>query len=130
VNPYFLALETVLKIHGESLARFGGLDGIRDQGLLESAIAAPQATFGGVFLHEDLFAMAAAYLFSIVKNHAFLDGNKRTGLGCALAFLDVNGITLEDPTPLLYDATMGVAEGKLDKDGLAMLLRQLARKTD
>ena len=83
------------------------------------------ASFGGVYLHEDLFAMAAAYLFHIVKNHPFVDGNKRPGLGAALAFLDGNGVSIEDPTPLVYEATMAVAEGRLDKNGLATLLREL-----
>lgn len=123
----FLTLETVLLIHQEALACFGGLDGIRDYELLESAIEQPRATFGGQFLHEDAFAMAAAYLFHLVKNHPFLDGNKRTGLAAALAFLDVNGVTLDCPTPELYEATLAVADGRLDKAGLAERLRELAR---
>ncbi len=75
----FLTLEDVLEIHALQLARYGGADGLRDPGLLESALAQPQASFGGDFVHESLFAMAAAYLFHIVSNHAFVDGNKRTG---------------------------------------------------
>ena len=122
----FLSVPTVVRIHEESLARFGGSEGVRDQGLLESAVAQAIASFGGVYLHEDLFAMAAAYLFHIVKNHQFVDGNKRAGLGAALAFLAGNGVSIEDPTPLLYEATMAVAEGRLDKKGLATLLRKVA----
>jgi death on curing protein len=83
------------------------------------------AAFGGEFLHEDLFAMAAAYLFHIVSNHPFIDGNKRTGLAAALIFLEINGHPIEKSGPLLYDATMAVAEGQLDKDRLADLFRSL-----
>jgi death-on-curing protein len=126
MNVQFLAVATVLRIHELSLARFGGAAGIRDRDLLESALAQPRATFGGPFLHEDLFAMAAAYLFHLVKNHPFVDGNKRTGLGVALAFLDVHGVSLEEPTPLLYDTTIAVAEGRPGKRDVADLFRQLA----
>jgi len=78
MSPEFLAIEDVLDIHALQLARYGGPDGLRDQGLLESALAQPQATFGGGFVHDGLFPMAAAYLFHIVSNHPFIDGNKRT----------------------------------------------------
>ncbi len=121
-----LSVPTVLKIHEESLTRFGGSPGVRDRALLESAVTQARATFGGVFLHEDVFAMAAAYLFHIVRNHPFVDGNKRAGLGAALAFLDGNGVSIDRPTPLLYDATIAVAEGRLDKKGLAERCRSLA----
>ncbi|HEV3168336.1 MAG TPA: type II toxin-antitoxin system death-on-curing family toxin [Isosphaeraceae bacterium] len=124
--PEFLNTEDVLSIHAEQLELFGGLAGLRDPSLLESALAQPIATFGGEFLHENLFAMGAAYLFHIVKNHPFLDGNKRTGYICALTFLAINGVTIDQPNPLLYDATMSVAEGRLDKSGLEALLRQIA----
>jgi death-on-curing protein len=124
----FLSVPTFVRIHEESLALFGGSAGVRDQALLESAVAQSMATFGGVYLHEDIFAMAAAYLFPIVKNHPFVDGNKRAGLGAALAFLDGNGVSIEDPTPLLYEATMAVAEGRLDEVGLATLLRDLSNE--
>lgn len=84
------------------------------------------ATFGGQYLHDGLFMMAAAYLFHLVKNHPFVDGNKRVGLAAALSFLDVNGVALEAPATRLYDATIAVAEGQLDKEGLADLFRELA----
>ncbi len=85
------------------------------------------ATFGNQFLHEDLFAMAAAYVFHIVKNHPFVDGNKRTGLATGLAFLDAHGIKVVR-TLALYDMTIAVAEGKLDKIGIAEILRRLVKK--
>lgn len=93
--PEFLDFEDVLELHTLQLARYGGAEGVRDQGLLESALAQPLATFDGEFVHADLFAMAAAYLFHIVRNHPFMDGNKRTGLLAALVFLDLNGISIE-----------------------------------
>ncbi len=96
------------------------------RGLLDSAVAQASVGFGGEFLHEDTAAMAAAYLFSIVKNHPFVDGNKRTGLVAALTFLGLNGIAIDHSSDLLYDATMAVAEGSLAKEGLAALLRRLS----
>ena len=77
-EPQFLTLEDVLVIHEEQLNAFGGLDGIRDQGLLESAVMMPQASFGGEYLHSSIFEMASAYAFHIAENQPFLDGNKRT----------------------------------------------------
>ena len=74
--PVLLTLDEVLEIHRDQLARYGGSQGIRDLGLLQSALAQPPATFGGQFLHADLFETAAAYLLHIVQNHPFVDGNK------------------------------------------------------
>jgi len=121
----FLTLDEVLKIHEKEVIRYGGLAGLRDQALLESALAQPQATFGGEFLHEDLFAMAAAYLYHIVKNHPFLDGNKRTGLIVALTFLAINGLPIPTASDQLYEATLGTAAGLVTKDDLTALLRHL-----
>ena len=115
MNPEFLDLEDVLEVHALQLARFGGGTGLRDHGLLESAVAQPRATFAGEFVHDNLFAMAAAYLFHIVSNHPFVDGNKRTVLLAALVFLDVNGIAVVHHTDELYELTMAVAEGRADK---------------
>jgi len=126
VDPEFLLVEDVL-LHEEQLARYGGGAGLRDVGALESAVAMPRATFGGDFVHEDLHAMAAAYAFHIAQNQPFIDGNKRTGLAAALVFLDLNGIEVRDPQGRLYQAMLDIAERKLDKSGLAVLLRQLSR---
>lgn len=87
-------------------------------------VAQPAASFGGTYLHEDVHAMAAAYLFHIVQNHPFVDGNKRTGYITALAFLELNGV----PAPFsdaLYDLTMAVASGGLTKDLVTARLRAL-----
>jgi death-on-curing protein len=118
----FLGLETVLRFHAMSLELYGGAGGIRDRGLLESAIAQPLATFGGEYLHTDVFEMAAAYLFHVVENHPFVDGNKRTGLFCALAFLEANDVPT-DTTHDLYELVISVAEGKLSKQEIAKAFR-------
>jgi len=125
-EPEFLTVEDVLQIHDEQLAAYGGAAGVRDQALLESAVGTPQASFGGAYLHEDLSHMAAAYAFHIAQNQPFLDGNKRTGLVAALVFLDLNGVVVLDPHERLYDAQIAVAERRMDKEGLARLLRELA----
>jgi death-on-curing protein len=125
-DPVFLDVEDVLLIHEEQLPSYGGSAGIRDRGLLESAVAMPRATAGGEFAHEDVFAMAAAYAFHIAQNQPFVDGNKRTGLLAAIVFLDLNGVRIADPDGRLYDAMIGIAERRLDKPGLSALLRALA----
>ena len=126
MNVVFPSLAEILKLHADSLKRYGGADGIRDRDLLESALAQPLASFGGRLLHEDVFLMAAAYLFHLVKNHAFVDGNKRAGLAAALAFLDVNGVTIDRGTQELFEMTIAVAEGRLTKDQIAEIFRRLA----
>ena len=125
-DPLFLTVEEVLALHADQIRRFGGSDGIRDLGALESAVATPAATFDGDFLHADLFQMAAAYAFHIAENQPFIDGNKRTGLNAALVFLDVNGWIVSDADMRLFDAMMALSSGTLDKRGLAELLRELA----
>jgi death-on-curing protein len=95
--------------------------------LLESAIAQPMASFGGVLLHRDLFEMAAAYLFHIVKNHPFVDGNKRAGAAAALAFLEINDVEFELPEGMLYDITIATARGQMDKTQIADVFRKYAR---
>jgi death-on-curing protein len=84
VTPLFLSLERVLRIHRSMIEQYGGEEGIRDAGLLHFAIAVPQASFGGEYLHADLFEMAAAYLYHIVQNHPFIDGNIRTMTGYSI----------------------------------------------
>lgn len=124
-DPDFSTVEDVLVLHEELLARYGGADGVRDPGGLDSAVAMPRATFGGEFVHEGLFGMAAAYAFHVAQNQPFVDGNKRTGLAAALVFFDLNGITIADPEGRLHTAMIEFAERRLDKDGFAELLREL-----
>jgi death on curing protein len=127
MNPDFLTLEDVLDIHPQQLARFGGGEGLREQGLLESAVAQPQASFGGQFMHADVWEMAAAYLFHVVSNHPFVDGNKRVGLLAALVFLELNGVSLTHGSEELYELTMAVAAGQKTKPEVTAELRRLAR---
>src|SRR5947208_1858403 len=87
--PEFLTLHEVLGIHANQIELYGGSLGIRDQGLLEAALAQPEATFGGDYLHHDIYEMAAAYLFHLVQNHPFIDGNKRVGTVAATVVLTV-----------------------------------------
>ena len=123
----FLTLEVVLALHQRQLERFGGGAGLRDRALLESAVAQPQASSGGEYAHQGVFAMAAAYLFHIVSNHPFVDGNKRAGLLAAQVFLDLNGTTLDQPAEDFYELTMGVAAGRVDKATVAVELERLAK---
>jgi death on curing protein len=90
-EPVFLSLDEVLEIHEQQIDRYGGSPGLRDAAGLESAVATPQATFGGEYLHTSIPAMAAAYLFHLCQNHAFIDGNKRVGANAAITFLLING---------------------------------------
>jgi death on curing protein len=127
MTPEFLDVDDVLDRHALQLEAYGGLEGVRDMGLLESAVAQPSMTLGGEFLHDGLFAMAAAYLYHIVRNHPFLDGNKRTGLDAATVFLDLNGFVIDEvANERLVDATLAVAEGRMTKDVLAALLAELS----
>ena len=98
IDPIFLSVDDVLSLHADQLARYGGLPGVRDAGGLEAAVEMPRATFGGEYLHADLFSMAAAYAFHIAESQAFVDGNKRAGLNAALVFLLMNGWYVSDPT--------------------------------
>ncbi|OGR04448.1 MAG: death-on-curing protein [Deltaproteobacteria bacterium RIFOXYA12_FULL_61_11] len=129
MNPEFLTVDDVLELHAMQLSRFGGAAGLRDRGLLESAVAQPQATFSGNLVHDDLFEQAAAYLFHLVCNHPFVDGNKRTGLLAALVFLELNGIVMEHNSQQLYDLTISVAEGRTSKAEVVGMLRRIAAHT-
>lgn len=128
--PRFLTLSEVLTILRDQITRYGGEFGVRDIGLVSSAIAVPQATFEGRHLHADLCEMAAAYAFHLCGNHPFVDGNKRVGLASALVFLDLNGVTIADPDDRLYPLMMSVASGGAQKPEIAAVLRQLASGDD
>ena len=122
----FLTLSEVLTILRDQITRYGGEFGVRDLGLLSSAIAVPQAAFAGQALHDNLHAMAAAYAFHICQNDPFVDGNKRVALATALVFLDINGVTIYDPTGRLYDMMMAVAQSRIGKSEIATLFRELS----
>ena len=124
MEPDFLSVADVRLIHRDQLARYGGAPGVRTPELLESAVAMPTASFGGEFLHEDLAAMAAAYLWHLVCDHPFVDGNKRTGLVAAVVFLALNGQTLAAPEDDLEALVWSVARGERDKAQVATFLRR------
>jgi len=126
----FLSVDDVLVLHERQLERYGGAAEVRDAKALDAAVATPRATFDGDLLHADLHEMAAAYAFHLCQDHPFLDGNKRTALLAALVFLDLNGVAVADREGRLYDAMIGVAEGRLDKGGLTALLRELSVPPD
>jgi death-on-curing protein len=126
MEPRLLTLEEVLAIHEDRIQKYGGSSGLRDLGLLQSALGSVGATFGGEFFNETLFEMAAAYLYSICRNHPFLDGNKRTALACALVFLRTNKKQLDSAPDDLYDLVIGVAEGRVSKAAVAVFLEQHA----
>lgn len=120
-----LTIEIVLEIHHEAITQFGGSDGLRDRALLESAIAAPQATFGGVSPFEDTVDVAAAYLYYLCSNHPFIDGNKRVALGSCLVFLQLNGYTPAPDSDQWENLTLAVAAGALGRDEVTATLRTL-----
>ena len=124
-NCFHLSEEIVRQIHAEAIAAFGGSDGLRDQALLESAIAAPRASFAGRSPYADVVEIAAAYLFYLCRNHPFLDGNKRVGLGACLVFLRLNGIEPQPDGPEWENLTLDVAASKLDRDETTKRLRLL-----
>ena len=124
-----LTVRIVHEIHATVLKEYGGKTGVRDEGLLASAVAAPQATFGGKSPFTDLVEVAAAYLFYLCRNHPFVDGNKRTAMTAAIVFLRLNGI---EPTPdgeewgiLILD----MAASKLDREQTTARLRKLVPRT-
>src|SRR5208282_4208704 len=115
METLFLTLDEVLEIHEQQIELYGGSHGVRDQGALESAVAVPQATFGGEYLHPTVAAMAAAYLFHITQNHPFIDGNKRTGANAAITFLLLNGYEPTFTEDELVELVLGVASSRLSK---------------
>lgn len=123
MQPDFLELAEVLTIHADQIERYGGDASIRDAGLLASALAMPRAMFGGEFLHRDLYEMGAAYLYHIVQNHPFADGNKRTGTATALVFLEMNGVTIDADEDALVELVLDVAQGRADKARIAEFFR-------
>ena len=125
--PIFLTLDEALALHADQVHRYGGGLGVRDAGLLESALAVPRASFRGTWLHESLAAMAAAYLFHIVRNHPFIDGNKRAGLMATLVFLGLNGLALEAGEDELTNLVLGVASRQVSKAEATVFIERHAR---
>lgn len=120
----FLTLDEVLALHADQIERYGGRPGIRDIGLLQSALGVPSATFEGRFLHGSLHEMAAAYLFHLARDHPFIDGNKRVGLAALLAFLGLNSRWLDADPAELERLVRDVAAGKTSKAEVAVFVQR------
>lgn len=113
-------LDEVLALHAGSIEAFGGESGVRDLGLLESALAMPHASFGGQDLHETAAEKAAAYLYHIVRNHPFVDGNKRAGFLVAALFVELNGSRLSATEDELYELILRAAQARCSKAAVAV----------
>jgi len=125
-DTVFLTVSEVLGLHSDQIREFGGAAGIRDQGLLESAVAQASSTYDGEYLHNGLFEMAAAYAFHMQRIKPFLDGNKRTALNAAIVFLGLNGFDVVDDEGMLYAAMIGLSTGEWSKGRMAALLERLS----
>jgi len=122
-EPSFLTFAEVIEIHDYQMEHFGGASGLRDIELLKSAIGMPSATYGGNFLHPSIYEMAAAYLFHLVENHPFVDGNKRVGAMAALIFLDLNGIDFNASDEEFTAMVLRVASGKMLKAEITLFFK-------
>jgi death on curing protein len=125
-GPEWLDIDIVLDIHAEQLALFGGGDGLRDRGLLESALARPLNKFA--YGETDLAALAAAYAFGIARNHPYVDGNKRAAFASLIVFLGLNGIDFDAPPEEATAVILELASGKLEEEGLARWIRDNSPK--
>jgi death on curing protein len=129
MTPQFLSLEQIIAIHKNQLELYGGESGLRDIGLLQSALAMPGSGFGDQYFHADLYEMAAAYLYHIVKNHPFVDGNKRVGFVASFIFLRLNGILVTASERAYETVTLDVAQGKMEKSEIAAFFRKHSGKS-
>ncbi len=120
----FLTLEDVLALHDEMIQRYGGTPGLRDAGLLEAALAMPQAGFSGQYFHEFPHEMGAAYLFHLVRNHAFIDGNKRVALACAILFFKINRVPYSITEEEAFELTLAAASGQMDKGAVTAFFQK------
>ena len=118
LSVLFLRLEEVLKIHENQITLYGGSPGIRDEKLLEAALAQPEASYAGNYLHADIYSMAAAYMYHLAMDHPFVDGNKRVATVCALIFLELNNYELDVSNEILEKTVFELASSHLAKDDL------------
>jgi death on curing protein len=122
---FHLTVDIVREIHAEAIGRFGGSDGVREVALLESAVAAPQASFRGGSPYHDIAEVAAAYLFYLCRNDPFIDGNTRAALGACIVFLRLNGIEPKTDGPAWEELTLSVASSEIDRNEATRRLRKL-----
>jgi death-on-curing protein len=125
---FHLSVDIVREIHAEALRQFGGLDGVRDENLLTSAVLTPQSSFGGKSPYTDIVDVAAAYLFYICRNHPFIDGNKRTAMMASIIFLRLNGIEPRPDSERWEKLMLDVAASRLDRDQTTARLRKLLKR--
>jgi death-on-curing family protein len=123
-------MSEILLIYEDQIRRYGGSYGIRDIALLSSALALPEATYEGKYLHRSIPEMACAYAYHISENHPFIDGNKRTALASALVFLDINRYELTSSEEQVYETMMLVAKGELKKEQLNAFFMKYAKKVE
>lgn len=125
MQPFlFLSVDMVIQIHQRVIEEYGGDPGLRDRGLLESAVAMPQSTFGGKLLHIDLAEKAAAYHFHLCAHHPFIDGNKRVVVAAAEIFILANGCELGASDDELEEITIGLATGQISKNDVIDFYRR------
>jgi death-on-curing protein len=124
ISPVFLTVDEVIAIHTRQISVFGGLSGIKNYSLLESAVMQSQSTYDGVYLHKNIYEMAAAYLFHLAQNPSFHDGNKRVGLMSCDVFLMLNGYEITAKPDELTDFVLEVASGNVSKPDIARFLRR------
>lgn len=124
----FLTMSEVLFIYEDQIRRYGGKYGIRDISLLSSALALPETTFEGRYLHNTIPEMASTYAYHISENHPFIDGNKRTALASALVFLDINKYAFTCSEELIYETMMSVAKGEIKKEQLGDFFKKYSEK--
>lgn len=122
---FHLTVDQVLEIHAAAIGMFGGSEGLRDSALLQSAVAAPQASFGGVSTFSDTVEVAGAYLYYLCSNHPFVDGNKRVALGACLVFLQINGYKTAPDSEDWENLTLAVAASLLSREEITATLRKL-----
>ncbi|MEH2447670.1 MAG: type II toxin-antitoxin system death-on-curing family toxin [Nostoc sp.] len=121
-TPRFISISQVLDIHQDEINSFGGTSGVRDKGLLDSALAQPQATFGGELLHLTIHEQAAAYLYHLAMNHPFIDGNKRTAFAVMDTFITLNGYSLNLSQEQAYNLVIQVVQKEISKEELSAFL--------
>jgi len=129
LEPVFLSIENVISIHARMIKEFGGMPGVANQGLLESAVSMPTADFAGKFFHKSPPAMAAAHLFHICKNHPFFDGNKRVAVVASEVFLNINGMRLDVNNEKLKQFCLGVAVGEISKHEVVAFFKKSSIST-
>ena len=115
--------KTVLRLHELSIITYGGAQGTRDEGLMESAIARPYQTFGGEDLYPNVFRKAAAIIENLIINHPFIDGNKRTGFLCMLVILEIGNLKIKASNEAAYDYTIQISTGEIKFDEIVLWLK-------